>query len=134
VPAGLKVELLQIELDDAGRAAWAANAEIIQRLARIETLTEASELPSGALTIAVKGGTFALPLAGIVDVDAEKARLAKTLGKLEKDLGGLNGRLKNPKFLDSAPDEVVAETKALLAEKTDEKQRLETAAARLAEL
>ncbi|SEM78952.1 valine--tRNA ligase [Palleronia pelagia] len=134
VPAGLKVELLQIELDDAGRAAWAANAEIIQRLARIETLTEASELPKGALTIAVKGGTFALPLAGIVDVEAEKARLAKTLGKLEKDLGGLNGRLKNPKFLDSAPDEVVAETKALLAEKTDEKQRLETAAARLAEL
>ncbi|MBJ3761804.1 valine--tRNA ligase [Maribius pontilimi] len=134
VPAALKVELLEIELDAAGRTAWDRNAAMIQRLARVERLTRADAPPKGALTISVRGGQFALPLAGIVDVEAEKARLAKTLGKLEKDLGGLNGRLKNPKFLASAPDDVVDETKALVAEKSEEKQRLETAQARLAEL
>ncbi len=134
VPAALKVELLQLELDDAGRLAWERNAALIQRMARVDRLTEADGAPKGALAISVRGGSFVLPLAGIIDVAAEKERLAKTLGKLEKDLAGLNGRLKNPKFLASAPDDVVAETKALMAEKSEEKARLETALARLAEI
>ena len=134
VPAGMQVPLLQLDLDEAGRAAWAKNAALIQRLARVESLTEAAEPPKGALTIPVPGGTFALPLAEIIDVAAERARLDKTLGKLDKDLSGLNGRLKNPKFMASAPEEVVEETRALVASKTEEKRRLALAAERLAEI
>ncbi|PZX15980.1 valyl-tRNA synthetase [Palleronia aestuarii] len=134
VPAGLQVPLLQLDLDEAGHAAWEKNAALIQRLARIESLREVTEPPKGALTVSVPGGTFALPLADIIDVEAEKARLAKALAKLEKDLAGLNGRLKNPKFLASAPEEVVTETQELMAEKTEEKERLEAALARLEEL
>ncbi|MBT8475635.1 MAG: hypothetical protein KJO78_09205, partial [Alphaproteobacteria bacterium] len=76
----------------------------------------------------------ALPLADIIDVSAEKARLEKSLQKLGKELGGLRGRLGNPKFLDSAPDDVVEETRELAAEKEAEEIRLKTALARLAEV
>jgi len=72
-----------------------------------------------------------LPLAEIIDVKAEKDRLTKALGKVEKELGGLNGRLNNPKFRENAAPEVIDETEAQAATKSEEKQRLQTALARL---
>ncbi|MEL6798990.1 MAG: valine--tRNA ligase [Pseudomonadota bacterium] len=134
VPAALKVDLLQLELDDAGQAAWDSNRAIIERLARIASVTPADTAPKGAATITVSGGTYCLPLADIIDVDAEKARLSKSLEKLDKDLRGLRGRLGNPKFIDSAPNDVVEETRSLAAEKEAEETRLKTALARLAEV
>ncbi len=134
VPAGLRVNLLQLELDPAGREAWSRNSDLIQRLARIESVTEAEAAPKGSATITVPGGSFALPLADIIDVAAEKARLAKSLEKLEKDLRGLTGRLKNPKFIESAPEDVVEETRELAAAKSAEEARLRTALARLDEV
>ncbi|MEL6645829.1 MAG: valine--tRNA ligase [Pseudomonadota bacterium] len=134
VPAALKVDLLQVELDAAGQAAWNRNAALIERLARIESVTVADAAPKGAATITVPGGTYALPLADIIDVGAEKARLEKSLQKLGKELGGLRGRLGNPKFIDSAPEDVVEETRTLAAEKEAEEVRLKTALARLAEV
>jgi valyl-tRNA synthetase len=134
VPVGLKLDMLQLALDEAGRTAWARNAALIRRLARIETLTEAPKAPKGAITIAVEGGTFALPLDGVIDIAEEKARLAKTLEKLEKDLTGLRGRLSNPAFLASAKEEVVDETRDKLDQGEDEAGKLRAALARLAEL
>ncbi|SMX32978.1 valine--tRNA ligase [Actibacterium lipolyticum] len=134
VPVGLKLPMLQLELDKAGQAAWERNATLIQRLARIESLTIVDALPKGCVTIAVEGGTFALPLADVIDVAEEKARLEKTLQKLAKELGGLQGRLKNPKFVASAPPEVVEETKELVGVKVEETERLNAALKRLAEL
>jgi valyl-tRNA synthetase len=49
-------------------------------------------------------------------------------------MGGLKGRLSNPKFVESAPEEVVEETREMLAEKEAEASRLATALARLAEV
>jgi valyl-tRNA synthetase len=134
VPAGLYIPLLVTDLDDAGRAAWARNEVMIKRLARIDSLTDADALPKGCVTVAVEGGTFGLPLADIIDVGEEKARLEKTLAKLEKELGGLRGRLKNPKFVESAPEDVVAETRENLALREEEEAKLRAALDRLAEL
>ncbi|HHI71197.1 MAG TPA: valine--tRNA ligase, partial [Rhodobacteraceae bacterium] len=134
VPAGAKLPMLVQELDSAGRTAWANNESLILRLARIESLTDAPELPKGAVTIAVEGGTFALPLADVIDVSAEKERLQKSLAKLEKDMGGLKGRLNNPKFVASAPEEVVAESRELLAQKEEEASKLKAAMQRLADM
>ena len=92
------------------------------------------EAPKGAATIAVDGATFALPLEGLIDIAAETARLEKSLQKLSKELGGLRGRLKNPKFLESAPEEVVAETKENLAAREEEEDRLTEALAKLNEV
>jgi valyl-tRNA synthetase len=121
-------------LDDAGKAAWANNEVLIKRLARIDILTEAEDFPKGTATIPVEGGTFGLPLADIIDVDEEKARLNKGLTQLAKELGGLRGRLKNPKFVDSAPEEVVAEPREHLALREAEEEKLKLALARLEEL
>ncbi len=134
VPAGLQLPMLKLALDAAGEAAWARNEVLIRRLARIDSLEAATAAPKGSVTVAVEGGTFALPLAGIIDVAAEKARLSKALEKLGKDLAGLNGRLGNAKFLDSAPEDVVEETRELAAQKTEEAARLTAALRRLAEL
>jgi valyl-tRNA synthetase len=134
VPAGLKVQLLQSDLDDAGQGAFDRNAAMITRLARLSEVTPTDSLPKGAVTIAVDGGTFALPIADLIDVDEEKARLEKTLGKLAKELGGLRGRVNNPKFAESAPPEVVEETRENLAAREEEEARLKEALARLAEV
>ena len=134
VPAGLKIPMLVSGWDKAGKGAWARNEALIKKLARVESLTEVDAFPKGCISIAVPGGSFALPLADIIDVGAEKARLEKTLQKLAKELGGLRGRLKNPKFVDSAPAEVVAETRTNLAEREGEETALNAALARLNEL
>ncbi|HHL22565.1 MAG TPA: valine--tRNA ligase, partial [Aliiroseovarius sp.] len=134
VPAGLKIPVILRDLDDAGRCALSDNEALVKRLARIDSITEMPDLPKGSVVIPVAGGTFALPLADIIDVDAEKARLAKSLEKLEKEIRGLAGRVNNPKFVASAPEAVVAETRANLALREDEAGKLREALNRLEEL
>lgn len=91
-------------------------------------------VPKGSITIAAEGAVFALPLEGVIDIAEEKARLGKTLQKLEKDLSGLRGRLANPKFAESAPEDVVEETREKLAVGEEEAAKLSAALARLAEI
>ena len=134
VPAGLKCALIQTELDDKGQAAFARNATMIERLARLSDVTRAETLPKGAVTVAVEGGVFGLPIADLIDVAEEKARLEKTLEKLAKELGGLRGRLNNPKFAESAPEEVVQETRDNLAAREEEEGKLKAALDRLSAL
>ena len=134
VPAGAKVPLLVTGLDAKGQSAWDNNHVLIQRLARIESLSQVDSFPKGCVTIPMAGGTFGIPLADLIDVAEEIARLEKTMQKLSKELGGLRGRLNNPKFVASAPDEVVAEAKANLALRENEEAQLKAAIARLAEI
>ncbi|MFZ8958264.1 MAG: valine--tRNA ligase [Paracoccaceae bacterium] len=134
VPVGLKVQLLQLDLDARGQAAWGNNAAMIERLARISELTHAQTMPKGAVTVAVEGGTFGLPVADLIDVAEEKARLQKLLDKLAKEIGGLKGRVNTPKFVASAPEDVVAEARENLAAREEEEAKIKTAFARLAEL
>ncbi|WP_299406072.1 valine--tRNA ligase [uncultured Roseobacter sp.] len=134
VPAGAYVPLVVVGFEDQARAAFTANGAMIKRLARVESMTEVENFPKGSVTLAVTGGSFGLPLADVIDVAEEKARLQKTRDKLAKELGGLRGRLNNPKFAASAPPEVVEETRANLALREEEDGKLEEALARLAEL
>ncbi len=131
VPAGLKLPVVGVALDAAARAAWAGNEALILRLARLDGMTEGAA-PKGAMTVAVEGASFAIPLEGVVDLAAETERLEKSLAKLEKDLGGLRGRLSNPKFVASAPEEIVAETRETLERGEAEAAKLRGALARLA--
>jgi valyl-tRNA synthetase len=134
VPAGLKLDMLAVQMDDTARAAFVRNETLIKRLARLESVTDAAATPKGAITIPAEGATFAIPLAGIIDVVEEKARLTKSLDKLGKEIGGLKGRLNNPNFVASAPEDVVTEAKANLEAREEEAGTLKAALARLAEL
>ncbi len=134
VPAGAKVRLLVTGLDAKGKSAWDNNATLIQRLARIESLSHVDTFPKGCVTIPMDGGTFGIPLEGLIDVGSEIARLEKTMQKLGKELGGLRGRLNNPKFVASAPEDVVAEAKENLRLREGEEAEIKAAMARLQEL
>jgi valyl-tRNA synthetase len=134
VPAGLKVPMIVTDMDASAQAAWDNNEAMIKRLARVETLEKKDDFPKGTVAIAATGATFGLPLEGIIDIGEEKARLQKSLDKLAKEIGGLNGRLKNPKFAASAPPEVVAEAQENLAARQSEADQLQAALDRLSEI
>jgi len=73
-------------------------------------------------------------VAGVIDVDAEQARLDKALGKLEKEIAGVEAKLANEKFLANAPEAVVEEQRERRAAAEAEREKLEAAKARLAEM
>ncbi len=133
VPVGLKLPMVLAEADEAARAAIARNEALILRLARIDSITETA-IPKGAISIPVAGALFGLPLEGVIDVKAEKARLEKALAKLEKEAAGLKAKLDNPKFLANASEEVIEESRDNLAQRTDEAAKVAAAVKRLADL
>ncbi|MGL4321785.1 MAG: valine--tRNA ligase, partial [Paracoccaceae bacterium] len=133
VPVGLKCDLIATELSPAAREAWARNEALIRRMARLENFSE-GPAPKGSIAIAMEGAAFAMPLAGLIDIAEEKARLAKGLEKLKKEIGGLKGRLDNPNFVKSAPEDVIIEARANLEAREDEAAKFDAALKRLAEL
>ena len=71
-------------------------------------------------SVAVAGGVeVGLPLAGLVDLDEERARLGKDIAKKQKELAGIDKKLSNEKFLQRAPAEVVAKEQLRQAELRD---------------
>ncbi|MBL4807769.1 MAG: valine--tRNA ligase [Rhodobacteraceae bacterium] len=134
VNAGAKIPMVQLDLSDDGKAALKGNAMLIQRLARVSDITVADSAPKGAVTITVEGGTFCLPLADVIDLDAEKARLSKAMEKLAKEAGGIKGKLANEKFVAKAPAAVVEENRARLVALDAEVAKLQAAMQRLADL
>jgi valyl-tRNA synthetase len=102
----------------------------IARLARVDQASD--EVPAGgALQIIVDEATFVVPLGDVVDIEAEKARLAKAIAAAEKERDGLAGRLNNPSFVERAKPEAVDKARADHAEKAAEAERLSAALARL---
>ena len=134
VPAGSYIPLVVTGLTAPARAAFEANETMILRLARIDALQVVDAFPKGTVALGIAGGSFGLPLAGVIDIAEEKARLSKSLGKLEKEISGLAGRVNNPKFAQSAPEEVVQETRDNLAARQEEEAKLRAALDRLSEI
>ncbi|MFM2080342.1 MAG: hypothetical protein RLZZ219_1024, partial [Cyanobacteriota bacterium] len=99
----------------------AATADItaLTRAERVEVLDPAAaEAAPAVKALAGVSGELQvlLPIEGLVDLDALRARLEKDIAKADKEIKGLSGRLANPNFAGKAPPEVVAECKANLAE------------------
>ncbi|GGA48859.1 valine--tRNA ligase [Sphingomonas psychrolutea] len=102
----------------------------IARLARIDVATGAA--PSGgALQVVVDATTFVLPLEGVIDIAAERARLIKGIEAAAKERDALAGRLGNPSFVERAKPEAVEKARADHADKAAEAERLSAALARL---
>jgi len=115
IPAGAKIDALLSGANSTSEGAMSAQAEVIKRLARLEKLElHQGDAPKGAIQVVIDEATIFLPLAGVIDVDAEKARLEKSLAKVEKEVKSIGGRLNNEAFLAKAPDHVVAENRKQL--------------------
>jgi valyl-tRNA synthetase len=114
--------------DTQGRLARQSAA--IARLARID-LSEGDGPAGGAVQVVVDEATFVLPLEGVVDLDAERARLTKGIAAAEKERDALAGRLGNGSFVERAKPEAVEKARADHADKAAEAERLSAALARL---
>jgi valyl-tRNA synthetase len=93
------------------RAAKSADewSESIGRLARVDRIESADAPPPGALQLVVRDQVVALPLGGIIDLVAERARLDKEIEKVRLEIAKVEAKLDNDEFLARAPDEVIAE-------------------------
>src|SRR3546814_123554 len=103
----------------------------IMRLARLETIGSAAALAGGAAQVIVDEAIFVLPLEGVIDLDAERSRLAKALNAAEQERDTLAGRLNNPSFVERAKPEAVEKARADHAEKASDAERYAAALARL---
>ena len=106
---------------ETGARAW---SESIRRLARVSSIERAEAAPPGSLELVVRGEAVALPLAGVVDLGAERARLDKEIARVRLEIAKVEAKLGNPDFVARAPEDIIAE----------HEDRLETFQARLVKL
>ena len=103
--------------------------DVVRRMARLGDISFADTAPQGAVQLLVRGEVAALPLKGVIDLLAEKARLDKELAKADADIKRVDAKLGNDKFVANAPEEIVEEEKekreAALARKTKILEALE---------
>jgi valyl-tRNA synthetase len=125
----LPLVLAGVSPDVAERARrW---AEFVQRLARVGEISFAEAAPRGAVQLVVRGDVAALPLKGVIDLDTERARLAKEMTKCDADIARVDAKLGNPNFVARAPEEVVEEEKEKREEAQLRKMKIAEALQRL---
>ncbi len=133
VPAGAEIPLLIRGAGPATAERLGAHRDLVRRLARLasaELLT--GEPPSGAVQAVLDEATLVLPLAGVVDLAQERARLRKELDKAITAVAKIDSKLANPQFVDRAPAEVVEEQRERRAEAAAARDKLAAALARIA--
>jgi len=99
-------------------------SDVVKRMARLSEISFAAAAPEGAVQLLVRGEVAALPLKGVIDFSAEKARLEKEAAKAEADIKRVDAKLSNEKFVANAPEDIVEE----------EKEKREAAMARKAKI
>jgi valyl-tRNA synthetase len=133
VPAGAKIPLVLVGASADLKARAERNDDTIKRLARLETIDFVPSAPKGAALIVCGETTAALPLAGVIDMGAEKKRLAKEIEKAQSDLAKMDAKLTNPQFMERAKEEAIEEAKERKSELEAEIKRFTAALKRLGE-
>ena len=81
--------------------------DVIRRMARLSGLTFAQIPPPGSIQLIVRGEIAALPLKGVINFAAERARLEREMARLDSEIARIDGKLANADFVKRAPEEVV---------------------------
>ncbi len=124
VPPSTLTPLVLVAPSQRAERSARAWSESIRRLARVSSVETAEAAPPGALELVVRGEAVALPLAGVVDLAAERARLDKEIARERVEIAKVEAKLGNPDFVARAPEDIIAE----------HEDRLETFQARLVKL
>jgi valyl-tRNA synthetase len=111
VPAGAKIPLVLIGAGKAERARVDRHEDTILRLARIDAISFAKAAPKGSAQIVVGETIVALPLEGVIDMAAERARLEREIDKALSEIAKIDAKLGNESFVAKAPPEVVEENR-----------------------
>ncbi|MEK8019880.1 MAG: valine--tRNA ligase [Candidatus Parabeggiatoa sp.] len=113
---------------------WQTHQSFITHLARLNSVTwlEANreEAPESAMAL-VGEMRVLIPLAGLIDVEAELKRLNKEMEKLKKELAKCTAKLNNPKFTERAPADIVEKERQRVTEMSASLQQLETQSAKI---
>ena len=118
IPPATQLPLVLAGATEETRARAERWSEFVRRLARVSNIAFVGTAPQGAVQLIVRGEVAALPLQGIIDLAAERARLAKEMAKCDADIARVDQKLGNADFLKRAPEEVVEGER----EKRDEAQ------------
>jgi len=111
VPAGAKIPLVLVGASKTTRARAEHHEDTIARLARLDGISFAKMPPKGAAQIVLGEATAALPLAGVIDMEAERARLNREMEKCVAEIRKIDAKLANASFVAKAPPEVVEENR-----------------------
>ncbi len=131
VPAGAQIPLVLVASSADVQARAGRWGDIVKRLARISDISFADAAPKSSIQLLIRGETAALPLEGVIDLDAERARLAKEIQKLDVEVGKIDAKLGNADFIRRAPEEVVDEQRERREEALNRKAKMEEALGRL---
>jgi valyl-tRNA synthetase len=135
VPPGAKIPLLLRDADATAAARLLRYRPLIESLARVEAAGLLDgDVPKGAVQDVIDGATVVLPVAGVIDVAAERARLAREVAKLDAEIGRLERKLANEGFLAKAKPEVIEAERDRYGEAMAARGRLNEAERRLANL
>ncbi|HEY6825494.1 MAG TPA: hypothetical protein VI259_01480, partial [Gemmatimonadaceae bacterium] len=128
VPPGkaVDVHIRPAASDAAVRAVFEREGATLGRLARATvSIVNGSGATAAAAHAVIAGGTeIIVPLAGLIDVEAECAKLRTEAAELEKQITSRRGRLENPKYVEKAPAQVVANDRAILEEMIQKREQL----------
>jgi valyl-tRNA synthetase len=129
VPPGAKLGYVVEGASAETQARLEAQAAAIERLARIHPVQTAAA--GGRLQLVHGEATFVMPLEGVIDIAAERARLEKAIAAAMKERDALAARLASPGFTEKARPEAVEKARADHAARAEEAERLGAALARL---
>ncbi|MEL7477853.1 MAG: class I tRNA ligase family protein, partial [Pseudomonadota bacterium] len=120
------LSVLLANASDEDKRRLTENEAFLASLAKLEafTLLDNKDDAPACATSYVGNLEIMIPMAGLIDVEAELARIAKQLEKAEKGLAQVQNKLANEKFVNNAPEAVLAKEHAKLAEFTDAKDKL----------
>ena len=133
IPPSKPLPILLQNWSESDKSRFEGNAIFINSLAKIESaewLDKGSTAPDSATALCGEMQIL-IPLAGLIDKDAETARLNKEIEKIQKGLAGVEGRLNNPSFTDKAPENVVAQVRQQAEEQRAALVQLETQLAKI---
>ncbi len=133
VPPSAIAPLVVVGANDTSVERLRRHDAAIRRLGRIAAIELANVAPKGAAQIVVGEATACLPLGNLIDLQAEKARIEKAIGKTENEMERASKKLANEKFVANADPEVVASERERLAELEVQIASLRTALQRITE-
>jgi valyl-tRNA synthetase len=131
IPPGARLDAFLPEPSATARSAIERNAAAIERLARLPSIRFEPAPAGAAMQVTAGPDSFVIPLEGLIDVAAEKARLGKARDASIKERDSLAKRLENPAFVEKARPEAVDKARADHAHHAAEAERLEVALGRL---
>ena len=135
VPPGAKIPLMLKDASETSRSRLVTHGHLLMDLARLSSADVLEgEVPKGAVQDVLDEATMVLPVAEVIDVAAEKARLSKEIVRLDGEITRFDRKLANEKFVAKAPPEVVETERGRRAEALQARAKLNEAAQRLAAL